>query len=529
MTELELRGFNVDVSNNGLKGKSLPKSIKILEWGKNDTTDGPVYLTKQTLAVFAAYQKKTGRDVDVALDFDHSTVPGSKEYVAGQPKAIAAYGNPVLKEGDGLYLDNLEWTPLGVENAKNYKDLSPAAVVDKEGVVVGLHSAALTPNGAVYKLKFYSAKGFDDMITKMSSEDYNYKGANAGVKKVGNSYIAITKPLDVGMMDANEVEHDENNPKCMCKECSAKLKAMSADGHKEDCMCAMCVNPDHVGAHDGWNEKEHKAHKDLVKDFAADDDHYSKYGDVKYADEANHKYPVDTEKHVRAAWSYINMPKNAKKEAGKLSEVKSMIKSAAKKFGIEISDESADEQKTKTMSANNPSFPDAYKAQIEHYNSMNDTIIKKMAVEVGMEGESDEQKVLFAFLAKYEGLKAEIDGQITKKENTEEGGLKQFSTKFEALENEIKMLKTHKVEVETKHNEFERQTLINQASKEGKIIPLSADQVKTVDVEILRSIITNQPKNIVPLTSTMRVLSVDSSKKPSRDTAVSAFDAMLKA
>ena len=40
----------------------------------------------------------------------------------------------------------------------------------------------------------------------------------------------------------------------------------------------------------------------------------SKYGkDVTFADPKNKKYPLDSEKHCRAAWSYINMPKNAAK------------------------------------------------------------------------------------------------------------------------------------------------------------------------------------------------------------------------
>jgi len=38
-----------------------------------------------------------------------------------------------------------------------------------------------------------------------------------------------------------------------------------------------------------------------------------KYGDVKFADEKNKKYPIDTEKHIRAAWNYINKAKNAAK------------------------------------------------------------------------------------------------------------------------------------------------------------------------------------------------------------------------
>jgi len=38
-----------------------------------------------------------------------------------------------------------------------------------------------------------------------------------------------------------------------------------------------------------------------------------KYGDAKFADMKNKKYPLDTDKHIRAAWAYIHMPKNSKK------------------------------------------------------------------------------------------------------------------------------------------------------------------------------------------------------------------------
>ena len=37
------------------------------------------------------------------------------------------------------------------------------------------------------------------------------------------------------------------------------------------------------------------------------------YGNVTYADPKNGKYPIDTKAHAKAAWSYINMPKNAAK------------------------------------------------------------------------------------------------------------------------------------------------------------------------------------------------------------------------
>jgi hypothetical protein len=36
------------------------------------------------------------------------------------------------------------------------------------------------------------------------------------------------------------------------------------------------------------------------------------YGDVDFADDKNKKYPIDTEAHIRSAWSYINKEKNQK-------------------------------------------------------------------------------------------------------------------------------------------------------------------------------------------------------------------------
>ena len=57
----------------------------------------------------------------------------------------------------------------------------------------------------------------------------------------------------------------------------------------------------------------------------------SKYGNVKYADPKNKKYPIDTEEHVRAAWNYINKAKNAAKySASDLKTIKGRIVSAWK-------------------------------------------------------------------------------------------------------------------------------------------------------------------------------------------------------
>jgi Family of unknown function (DUF6582) len=75
------------------------------------------------------------------------------------------------------------------------------------------------------------------------------------------------------------------------------------------------------------------------------------YGNVTYADPGHQadgkaRYPVDTPEHVRAAWSYINHPKNAGKyKSEHLASIKSKIKSAAKKHGIDIGGGGSDEEK----------------------------------------------------------------------------------------------------------------------------------------------------------------------------------------
>ena len=52
---------------------------------------------------------------------------------------------------------------------------------------------------------------------------------------------------------------------------------------------------------------------------------------MKFADEKNKKYPIDTEKHIRAAWNYINKAKNAAKyDAEDLKSIKGKIIAAWK-------------------------------------------------------------------------------------------------------------------------------------------------------------------------------------------------------
>lgn len=64
------------------------------------------------------------------------------------------------------------------------------------------------------------------------------------------------------------------------------------------------------------------------------------YGDVQFADPVNHKYPIDSAEHVRAAWSYINHRDNAAKyDADEVKTIKERIKKAAGRYDVEINDD----------------------------------------------------------------------------------------------------------------------------------------------------------------------------------------------
>ena len=116
----------------------------------------------------------------------------------------------------------------------------------------------------------------------------------------------------------------------------AGVPAISADGLTTNII--MAVMP-------GYMKQAHAAAGKHAGRAAMTTDTKAKpYGDVKYADPKNGKYPIDSEAHCRAAWSYINMPKNAAMypmNGVTLSEVKDRIKAALKKYGADVSSDSS--------------------------------------------------------------------------------------------------------------------------------------------------------------------------------------------
>jgi type III secretion system FlhB-like substrate exporter len=64
-----------------------------------------------------------------------------------------------------------------------------------------------------------------------------------------------------------------------------------------------------------------------------------KYGNARFADPTNKKYPIDTPGRIKAAWAYIHQPRNAAKyTAGERRTITSRIRKAAKARNVTLPD-----------------------------------------------------------------------------------------------------------------------------------------------------------------------------------------------
>ena len=65
-----------------------------------------------------------------------------------------------------------------------------------------------------------------------------------------------------------------------------------------------------------------------------------KYGNVTFADPTHHKYPIDNEKHIRAAWKSIHVKSHAAKyKPEELTQMKQRIRDAGTAKGIKFKSE----------------------------------------------------------------------------------------------------------------------------------------------------------------------------------------------
>lgn len=237
------------ISNGAIAGETLPGRLKLLKWGVNETVKGPVTVGPETVRQLSANQAKRGYD-RVAIDYNHQTVPGSEEHdrIVKQrgsidPLPVAGYGTPVVIPNDGLYLENIEWTPSGLDSARNYSDLSPTPQLNDKGEVVFLHSVALCRQGAVNGLTFFNSSFLKSLTTPSmdnpttTSSAINFRDLFVTLlKKLGLTVPDGASDSDIaGLVDqfkAPEVKKDEKVEPMSVEARLAKLETDRAEEAK---------------------------------------------------------------------------------------------------------------------------------------------------------------------------------------------------------------------------------------------------------------------------------------------------------
>ncbi len=480
------------VSNQALKEDELPSRIKVLDWGKNKTLDGEITFDEQSAQVFYANQKSIGRTY-APLDFNHNTVPGTMAYKNDkEPRAVAGYGVPTIAPGDGLYYEYMQWTPSGVKSAKDFADLSPAVITDDDNRVIGLHSTALTPAGAIEGLSFYSAESIDALKT-----------------------VAHIKPMSSKMDDDCDGDDD---------------KKEDDDEDEDDDKEAK--------------GKKAKMAKGKVKAHSSDEP----YGSVEYADpgfqnDKKKRYPINTEEHVRAALNYINQAKNQKNyTAEQIASIKNKIAAKAKHYGIQLRAESADNAKVQV----NAYVQDPYKGldmeigeHLEYFREKlglpdgtePDDIMKKLRAKWEGIEDADKQPLPEKALGSTVDPDVRNDGSMDKSRAGQPHGVitydaveallrkstetatKAIETKFEdtikSFNAEIATLKAERDANARNAETKERESLIDEANRLGKVLPLSADELKEIKLETLRSIVKNTRPEVPLTTRPLKAMSAD--------------------
>lgn len=209
----------------------LPKRLRILKWGDNETSQGIIRIGLLTLAAAASWD--AAGYGEIALDFNHSSVPGHESYV-GEPIRIAGMGTPRVIEGDGLYLENISWTEDGRAFAGSYRDLSPA-VKDQDGEVIYIHSVALARNGAVRDLHLFSART-PPPLTGAEKEVAERLGISSAAWH-RHSFAVVT--LNAGGMVSTASPHDGDDTQSQLRELLRALLVLPRDATDEDFVKAL--------------------------------------------------------------------------------------------------------------------------------------------------------------------------------------------------------------------------------------------------------------------------------------------------
>lgn len=234
----------------------------------------------------------------------------------------------------------------------------------------------------------------------------------------------------------------------------AKEEALKSYNLSDDAFWPACV---HIYKQMGGEIKAEAGEKEKIfkKDKAPDEgeheydheDHYSKYGDVEYADQRNHKYPVDTDKHVRAALSYFAMERNKSKYSpAEQHHILGRIYAAAHKHGIKVN-------------------------------------VEKVMITL-------DQKVLAkAFGLPETSTEQAITEELTKRLSVTASTGADTSAVIEKLNKTVEGLTKRQEDNDKQIAKAEKAALVAEATAAGKVIPLSNEEIDETPTKTLKAMI----------------------------------------
>jgi len=150
---LTLLSADLEQTRAGIRqGEPLPTRMRILPWGSTRKgTGGIVTVNEKTAAMLPDMQRQFNWP-HAHIDIEHGTIPGTPLFdmaaKAGQFGPVLGWGMPIVIPGEGLYVENITWTPQS-KRAYEFPDVSGVVKTlnDADGTVVALHSFAMCCHG----------------------------------------------------------------------------------------------------------------------------------------------------------------------------------------------------------------------------------------------------------------------------------------------------------------------------------------------------------------------------------------------
>lgn len=238
-----LSGLPFSISVGVKQGEPLPSRLKVLGWGENRTVDGDILRVNTTTCEVLPETQKARNWPHAHIDVEHATVPGTTLFKIaaqnGKFAAILGWGNPLVIPGEGLFLDNILWTPES-KRAYEFPDVSGVVTSLADGTVTGLHSLAFCCHG-----KAEGATAFSGLLEETQTEESMDKLLMAllGLTATATESEQLDRATKVGVALQALMSGGVDGMKAMSallKMDTAKLTALSAlDADKLTALSAL--------------------------------------------------------------------------------------------------------------------------------------------------------------------------------------------------------------------------------------------------------------------------------------------------